>query len=101
MAGHAYLITQIGIGILFANPRSPWQRGSNENTSDVLHQYLPKGSSLAGLEQDDIYLVATTLNDRPRTTLDYATPTESFNILFAKLASGGETPTSGGIRCGT
>jgi len=85
--------------IFFADQHSPWQRGSNENINGLLHKYLPKGSSLAGLDQDDLDLVAASLNDRPRKTLDYATPNEAYNSLLAKLTSGGETQ-NGGVRYG-
>ena len=100
MAGHAGLAAQTGMRIFFADPHSPWQRGSNENTNGLLRQYLPKGSSLAGLDQADLDLVAASLNDRPRKTLDYATPNEAFNSLLATLASGGETQTGSGVRYG-
>ena len=86
MAGYAGLAAQTGMRIFFADPHSPWQRGSNENTNGPLRQYLPKGSFLAGLDQDDLDLVAASLNDRPRKTLNYATPNEAFNSLIAKLA---------------
>jgi IS30 family transposase len=98
MAGHAGLAAQIGMRVFFADPHSPSQRGSNENANGLLRQYLPRGSSLAGWDQDDLDFVAASLNDRPRKTLDYATPNEAFNSLLAKLANGGETPNSGGVR---
>ncbi|NBW46112.1 MAG: IS30 family transposase [Betaproteobacteria bacterium] len=98
MAGHEGLAAQTGMRIFFADPHSPWQRGSNENTNGLLRQYLPKGSSLASLDQDDLDIVAASLNDRPRKTLDYATPNEAFNSLLATLAGGSETQNGGGVR---
>ena len=70
MAGHAGLAAQTGMRIFFAGPHSPWQRASDENANGLLRQYLPKGSSLAGLDQSDLDLIAASLNDRPRKTLD-------------------------------
>ena len=100
MANHQSLAKHTGMRIFFADPHSPWQRGSNENTNGLLRQYLPKGTSLAGFDQDDLDLVAASLNDRPRKTLDYATPNEQFNSLLAKLADQSETST-GGVRSQT
>src|SRR3954468_23853636 len=73
---------------------------ANENTNGLLRQYLPKGSPLAGLDQSELDLVAASLNDRPRKTLDYATPNEAFNSLLAKLVSGGKTPNGSAVRYG-
>lgn len=92
MAGHQGLALDTGMRIFFADPHSPWQRGSNENTNGLLRQYLPKGTSFAGLDQDDLDTVAASLNDRPRKTLDYATPNECFNALLVKLAATRDTP---------
>jgi IS30 family transposase len=100
MAGHQGLALDTGMRIFFADPHSPWQRGSNENTNGLLRQYLPKGTSFAGLHQDDLDTVAASLNDRPRKTLDYATPNECFNALLAKLASTRDTSTEA-VRCET
>jgi transposase, IS30 family len=100
MAGHQGLALDTGMRIFFADPHSPWQRGSNENTNGLLRQYLPKGTSFAGLDQDDLDTVAASLNDRPRKTLGYATPNECFSALVAKLASTGATSTEA-VRCET
>lgn len=97
MAGHAGQAAPTGIRIFFADPHSPWQRGSHKNTNGLLCQYLPKGGSLAGLDQSDLDLVAASLNDWPGKTLEYATSNEGFNSLVARLASGGETPNGGGV----
>jgi IS30 family transposase len=100
MAEHESLALSTGMRIFFADPHSPWQRGSNENTNGLLRQYFPKGTSLSGLTQDDLDTVAASLNNRPRKTLDYATPNEHFMNLLAELA--GENQTSpGGVRSQT
>jgi IS30 family transposase len=84
MAQHESLALSTGMRIFFADPHSPWQRGSNENTNGLLRQYFPKGTSLAGFDQDDLDLVADSLNGRPRKTLDFATPSEHFSMLLAE-----------------
>jgi IS30 family transposase len=100
MANHQSLALNTDMRIFFADPHSPWQRGSNENTNGLLRQYFPKGASLAGLDQDELDAVAAGLNDRPKKTLDYATPNERFADLLANLASMNETST-GGVRSPT
>jgi len=70
MAQHQRLASQTDMRIFFADPRSLWQRGSNENTNGLLRQYLSKRTSFAGLDQGDLDLVATSLNDRPRKAFD-------------------------------
>src|SRR5271156_1310730 len=100
MAEHESLTLNTGMRIFFADPHAPWQRGSNENTNGLLRQYFPKGASFSALTQADLDAVADSLNDRPRKTLDYATPNEHFSKLLATLASTNITP-SGGVRYGT
>ena len=101
LAGLPPVVGQTGMRIFCADPHSSWQRGTNEYTNGLLLQYLPKGSSLAGWDQDDLDLRAASLNDRPRKTLDYATPKEAINSLVAKPASGGETTDACGVATNT
>jgi len=100
MAAHSRLALDTGMRIFFADPHSPWQRGSNENTNGLLRQYFPKGSSLAGFDQQDLDIVAASLNDRPRKTLEYETPNERFSSLLANLEHISETA-AGGVRSQT
>ena len=93
MAERESLALSTGMRIFFADRHSPWQRGSNENTTGLLRQYFPKGTSLSGLTQDDLDTVAASLNNRPRKTLDYATPNEHFMNLLAELAGENQTVT--------
>ena len=70
------LTARLGIEVYFADPHSPWQRGSRENTNGLLRQYFPKRKSLAGYTQTDLDEVAARLNSRPRQTLDFMTPSQ-------------------------
>jgi len=76
MAGHARFTIDTGLAVYFCDPRSPWQRGSNENTNGLLRQYFPKGRSLAGVTQGELDRVADQLNDRPRQTLGWRSPAQ-------------------------
>ncbi len=79
MAQHAQLRIDTGLQVYFCDPRSPWQRASNENTNGLLRQYFPRGTDLARHSPDDLAAVAATLNTRPRKTLGWRTPAEALN----------------------
>ena len=79
LSAHAQFKVETGIPVYFADPHSPWQRGSNENTNGLLRQYFPKGTDLARWSADEIEAVATALNSRPRKTLGWRTPAEALN----------------------
>jgi IS30 family transposase len=82
LAGHKDVAAATGLATYFADPRSPWQRGTNENTNRLLRQYLPKGVSMAGVSQDNLDQIALKLNTRPRKTLDFQTPADRLDALL-------------------
>ena len=71
MAAHARFSVETGVPVYFCDPRSPWQRGSNENTNGLLRQYFPKRTEIAHFTQADLDDVAAELNGRPRQTLGW------------------------------
>jgi IS30 family transposase len=77
MRSHARIAVDADCEIYFCDPHAPWQRGSNENTSGLLRQYFPKGTSLAGHTPQHLAAVADELNGRPRKTLGWKTPAEA------------------------
>jgi IS30 family transposase len=82
MAQHAELREATGLTVYFCDPRSPWQRGTNENTNGLLRQYFPKGTDLAAHGATELAAVALALNTRPRKTLGWRTPAEAMEELL-------------------
>ena len=89
MAQHELFTKETKVQIYFADPQSPWQRGTNENTNELIRQYFPKGTDFNLVSQTELKRVQTELNQRPRETLNWQTPEESFARLLGISAVGG------------
>jgi transposase, IS30 family len=93
MARHAEITARTGIAVYFADPHSPQQRPSNENTNGLLREYLPKSTDLSRYSRADLDHIAAELNDRPRKRLGYRTPTEVLAQLLLKNITTGVATT--------
>ncbi len=86
LADHQRLTLATNVEVYFCDPKSPWQRGSNENTNRLLRQYFPRGTDLSQYSQAKLSAVARQLNERPRKTLQYQTPAERFAECVASIS---------------
>ena len=86
LAAHAKFSVATGVPVFFCDPHSPWQRGTNENTNGLLRQYMPKSTNLAVHSVEELARIADSLNNRPRKTLGYMTPSEKLAELVALTA---------------
>ncbi|WP_331738844.1 IS30 family transposase [Embleya sp. NBC_00896] len=93
LAQHVQLRCETGLLVYFADPHSPWQRGTNENTNGLLRQYFPKGTDLSRWDVNEIEAVAAALNSRPRKTLNWRTPAEALNDHLRSLQGSGVATT--------
>jgi transposase, IS30 family len=91
MSCHKQLTQATGVKVYFADPHSPWQRGSNENTNGLLRQYLPKGTELGVFDQEDLNAIAFKLNTRPRKIHGFKTPLEIYAELLIKAQNQTDT----------
>jgi transposase, IS30 family len=82
MCQHKLFTHNTNIVVYFTHPKSPWQRGTNENTNSLIRQYFPRGTDFKKIKVDQLKLVQNEINDRPRKVLNWATPNEAFNKLL-------------------
>ncbi len=82
MADHKTFTVATHVQVYFCDPRSPWQRGSNENTNGLLRQYFPRGTDLSGYSQAHLNRIALRLNQRPRKTLGFETPADRLRAVL-------------------
>lgn len=84
---HKLLAKETGMAVYFCDPYSPWQRGTNENTNNLLRQYFPKGSSFSDMNDEDLARVVDQINNRPRKRFGFKTPNEVLQESLAKCCT--------------
>ena len=82
MSEHKLFSRETEMNVYFAHPHSPWERGTNENTNALIRQYFPKGTDFNKISKSKLKYVQDELNDRPRKTLGWDSPHESFAKLL-------------------
>ena len=93
MSAHAHFALETGTKVFFADPHSPWQRPTNENTNGVLRQYFPKGTDLSRWSAADLEAIALAVNNRPRKVLGWKTPAEVFAEQLRSVQQAGVATT--------
>ena len=84
MAEHKILTQETGVQVYFCDPRSPWQRGTNENTNVLIRQYFPKKTDFSKVSIEEIKFAQNQLNERPRKVLNWETPKDEFKKLMGR-----------------
>lgn len=82
---HIKISKELNAKVYFCHPYHSWEKGTNENTNGLVRRYLPRGTSLENITQDDLDDIAFELNNRPRKSLQYSTPLEMLELEYSKL----------------